>query len=79
MTTAMPLILLTAAFTLCYGLACWIWPFRRCHRCHGMGRTASPSGRAFRPCRPCKATGMRLRFGRWVWNFYRRLHGDAHR
>jgi hypothetical protein len=55
-----------------YGIACWIWPFANCPRCHGTGKRRSPSGRAFRLCRRCDATGRRLRLGRRLWNWHQR-------
>jgi hypothetical protein len=33
----------------------------------------------FKNCRRCNGTGRRLRTGRKVWNFFHRLHGEAHR
>ena len=51
-----------------YGLACWIWPFRNCHDCHGTGRRRSPTGRAFRACRACSGTGGQLRLGRRLYH-----------
>jgi hypothetical protein len=57
------------AVTVCYALACWIWPFKNCRRCHGSGKRRSPSGRAFRYCRRCQGTGRRLRAGRWIYNY----------
>jgi hypothetical protein len=56
------------AVTLGYALACWVWPFKNCPRCHGSGKKRSPSGRAFRLCRRCQGTGRRLRAGRWIYN-----------
>lgn len=71
------LITITAAITLCYTLACWIWPFRTCRRCAGTGRRRSPTGRAFPYCRRCRATGARLRAGRWLHNRLTRIRRDA--
>ncbi len=31
-----------------YAVACAVWPFANCQRCHGNGKSRSPSGRAFR-------------------------------
>jgi hypothetical protein len=52
-----------------YAVACAVWPYTRCRRCHGTGRIPSPSGRAHRLCRKCKSSGRRLRFGRWIHNY----------
>jgi hypothetical protein len=60
-----------------YALACWIYPFTNCPRCHGTGKRRSPSGRNFRLCRRCKATGRRLRLGRRVANWIRHIHDDG--
>lgn len=57
-----------------YLLACWIWPFAACHRCEGLGRFRSPSGKAWRRCRRCKGTGERLRVGHRVVNALRRAY-----
>ena len=63
------LILAGLIVTLGYAMACWIWPFKACRRCDGLGRRRSPSGRAYRHCRRCHGTGGRLRAGRWIYNF----------
>jgi hypothetical protein len=72
-TLAAPL----AAVTLGYAVACWVWPFRPCRRCAGVGKRRSPSGRAFRYCPRCKGTGARLRAGRWLYNAITRTYRDA--
>ena len=63
--------------TLCYTVACWIWPFKACRKCTGSGKRRSPSGRAFRLCRRCDGTGRRLRAGRWIYNQLSRRRRDA--
>jgi DnaJ-class molecular chaperone len=63
--------------TLCYVVACWVWPYTACRRCDGNGKHRSPSGRAWRYCRHCKGTGARLRTGRRLWNFVRRLYTEG--
>lgn len=78
-STATTLTLIILAVTLCYAVACWIWPFKPCPRCHGSGRRRSPSGRAFRLCRRCDGTGARLRAGRWIYNQLTRLRKDGTR
>ena len=67
-----------------YLLACLLWPFAPCRRCGGTGNRNAPLGmhrnprrRAFRRCQRCQGTGRRLRAGRHLWNYLRRLHhGD---
>jgi hypothetical protein len=77
--SASTLILALALVTFCYALTCAAWPFTACRNCHGAGRTRSPSGRAWRYCRRCKATGARLRTGRRIWNLIRTRHKDGTR
>lgn len=62
-----------------YALACWLWPFKHCSKCDGTARIKSPSGKAFRRCRKCKATGRRLRLGRHVYNLARGSRKEASR
>lgn len=50
-----------------YCAACAFWPFAACGRCKGAGKLRSPSGRAFRLCPRCKASGRRLRLGRRIY------------
>lgn len=59
-----------------YLLACRIWPFGACFKCHGDGKLRSPSGKAWRQCKRCNSTGGRLRIGRRVLN---RLGATAER
>jgi hypothetical protein len=69
---AITLALTLAVITFGYISACITWPFKNCRRCEGNGkRPALFGGKAFRICR-------RLRTGRKLWNFFHRLHGDAH-
>ena len=80
LTPAIALVLILAVLTFGYVSACITWPFKNCRRCDGNGKRAALfGGRAFRICRRCNGTGRRLRIGRKVWNFFHRLHGDAHR
>jgi DnaJ-class molecular chaperone len=65
--------------TFGYLTTCAVWPFRNCRKCGGTGRFRSPMGRAWRPCRRCKGTGARIRLGRHIWNYLRRLHRDGTR
>jgi hypothetical protein len=50
-----------------YAAACAVAPFRRCH---GHGHDAL--------CRRCDGTGHRLRTGRRLLAYLRRLYHDAH-
>jgi hypothetical protein len=68
--------LVLIAVTLGYLSTCAAWPFRACRRCHGDGKTRSPVGRAYRYCHRCDGTGLRLRAGRHVLNYLRRIHRD---
>jgi hypothetical protein len=74
---ASALALLLSAVTLCYAIGCWIWPFRPCRVCAGTGRRRSPTGRAIRLCRWCRGTGLRLRAGRWIWNYLTHLRKEG--
>jgi hypothetical protein len=66
------LLAILTAVTLCYLLACWLYPFSACHRCRGSGKRRSPlGGRSFRLCPRCHGTGRRLRIGRHVMNYLR--------
>jgi hypothetical protein len=71
------LTLIAIGYAAYYALACWIYPFGHCRRCGGDGKRRSPSGRTFRLCRKCKATGRRLRTGRKVYNWLRHMHTDG--
>lgn len=44
-----------------YLVACRIWPYARCRRCGGNGRSPSPSGNAWRNCSRCQGSGRRRR------------------
>ena len=61
-------ILLTLAVTLGYAVSCAVFPFKRCRTCKGAGHHKSRLIRAYRPCRRCGGSGMRLRIGRKAWN-----------
>lgn len=45
-------------------LACWLWPYRACHRCSGTGKRRSPDGKSWGACRRCGGSARRLRLGR---------------
>lgn len=49
-----------------YWLSLRLWPIRTCGRCDGSGKTRSPSGRHWRPCKRCSGSGGRVRLGRRV-------------
>lgn len=64
--------------TFCYGGLCAASPFGDCRKCHGMGHALKHNrkGRLKRgkDCRRCKATGKRIRVGRWLYNRAARIH-----
>lgn len=73
--TATGLIL---AVLLVYAVSCAVRPFRDCWVCDGKAHHRSKrNAKLSRPCRWCKATGKRLRFGRRLWNRARRIHRAA--
>ena len=57
----MQLLLVLALLAGGYLLACQIWPYKPCRRCHG-GKQPSPSRKAWRACGRCGGTGRRVRF-----------------
>ena len=63
-----PLALATLT-ALGYAGTCWVLPFGTCHRCHGTGHRPGHLGIRLRPCRRCKASGRRLRYGRRAYNY----------
>lgn len=73
------LVLATLAWGLGYAAACAAAPFGRCRRCHGHGKTLTPNGKVRRWCRRCDSTGLRLRWGRRLFNYLRRLHQNGTR
>lgn len=64
----MLLLLIAIAVAAIYLISCRIWPFGPCLVCGGDGKRRSPSGKAWRRCRRCRGTGMRLRAGRYLIN-----------
>jgi hypothetical protein len=46
-----------------YATTCRLWPYVTCPRCHGTGRSRSPSGSAWRDCARCGGQGKRVRWG----------------
>lgn len=67
-------LIVTIAAAL-YLLGCLIWPFGKCRRCKGAGKSKSPFGRAYRHCGRCQGSGLRIRLGRHVINHIRAVHG----
>jgi hypothetical protein len=59
--------LVAVAAALAYALACAAAPFGPC-RCHGHDTL----------CRRCDGTGHRVRVGRRLWTYLRRLYDDGH-
>jgi hypothetical protein len=78
MTPILLAITLTVGVTLCYVGVCAVSPFGNCRKCHGMGHelTADRQGSLKRgkDCRRCKATGKRIRAGRWLYNRWARIY-----
>ncbi|MEU4230049.1 hypothetical protein AB0F17_37640 [Nonomuraea sp. NPDC026600] len=72
-------VALALLWLLGYAAACAADPFGCCRRCKGHGKTLKPNGRVKRWCRPCDGTGLRLRIGRRLYNYLRRLHRDGAR
>jgi hypothetical protein len=61
------LLLAALAVALPYAMACWLAPFGACARCHDRDRL----------CRFCDGTGRRVRAGRRLWSYLRRLHDEG--
>ncbi|GAA0950619.1 hypothetical protein [Nonomuraea longicatena] len=72
-------LLAALVWALGYAAACAVAPFARCRRCEGVGKTITPKGRVKRWCRYCQSTGLRLRIGRRLYNYLRRLRHDGTR
>jgi hypothetical protein len=66
-------------FALCYAALCAASPFGSCRHCAGTGRRDAGRGRSRRPCRHCDATGLRIRYGRHLWNVAARIHRNGTR
>jgi hypothetical protein len=54
-----------------YPTRCWLRPFGDCRRCKGTGKIAKWTGRRQVDCGRCDGSGMHLRFGRRLWNWWR--------
>lgn len=61
-----------------YVMACWVLPFGKCVHCSGGGTRKTITGR-LKPCRRCRGSGLRLRIGRRVFNYFAHLQRDAAR
>ncbi|MBF8185680.1 hypothetical protein ITP53_07995 [Nonomuraea sp. K274] len=55
-------------------MVCAATPFGACRHCHGVGKTLKPNGHLKRWCHRCDGTGLRLRWGRRLFNYLRQLH-----
>lgn len=58
-----------------YAERCTNMPYRRCGHCRGLGRLHHAT--AWKRCRRCKGSGLRLRLGRRVYNLLHRLYAEA--
>ncbi|MGP3924781.1 hypothetical protein [Streptomyces sp. 8N616] len=69
------------AVTLCYATLCAAAPFGPCRRCRGFGFEMKHDRRGRlkrgKNCRRCKATGRRIRVGRWIYNRALRIYRDG--
>ncbi|MBM7861903.1 hypothetical protein [Lentzea nigeriaca] len=63
--------LLLVACALVYMLACWVFPFRKCPACKGLGCHHGGFG-GVKLCKRCDGDGLKLRAGRRVVNAIRR-------
>ena len=56
-----------AVFAVVYLISCWFHPYRVCKPCDGTGKSRSTTFKgAWGDCRPCKATGRKIRFGAYL-------------
>ena len=67
--------------TFSYSALCAASPFGTCRKCSGFG-FAMDTDRKGRPkrgksCRRCKATGKRIRVGRWLFNRAQRIYREG--
>jgi hypothetical protein len=83
MTLAALTSALLLAVTLGYASLCAAAPFKDCRHCGGLGfalrQDRKGRTRRGKPCRRCKATGKRIRAGRWLFNRWRAVHRDGTR
>lgn len=73
----MTLAALATVLILGYSLLCWMRPFGRCSRCKGAGIHQTLITRRYRPCRMCQASGLRLRIGRRLYNYFAAIQRDG--
>ncbi|MFJ8631509.1 hypothetical protein [Streptomyces sp. NPDC093568] len=79
-----PIVLAIACLfvvTLGYSALCAGSPFGTCRKCNGFG-FAMDTDRKGRPkrgksCSRCKATGKRIRVGRWLFNRAQRIYREG--
>jgi len=62
-----------------YVLSCAFFPFRNCGHCKARGRFSRKDGKVHRPCWWCGGRGMKLRYGRRVWNYFAKARKKAKR
>ncbi|MFG2792884.1 hypothetical protein [Streptomyces sp. NPDC048419] len=78
MTPVLVASALLLSITLGYVSLCVASPFGNCRKCRGMGHALKHDrkGRLKRgkDCRRCKATGKRIRVGRWLYNRAARIY-----
>lgn len=71
------IVLVAVGLVLLYGAACHSLPFARCRRCRGaglrMGKTTVLRRPVGKPCRWCRSSGRRLRWGRRAWNHFAKI------
>jgi hypothetical protein len=60
-----------------YALLCWVRPFAKHRRCKGSGARQTLILRRLRMCKRCKGSGLVLRRGRAVFNYFAHIHADA--
>ena len=81
MTPVLLAIALALLATAGYAVLCSASPFAACRRCGGLGFALDTNrrGKATRGknCRHCRATGLRIRLGRHLFNAYRRTRNAA--
>ncbi|MGW5178238.1 hypothetical protein ACWERY_28370 [Streptomyces sp. NPDC004082] len=62
----------------CYAAVCVGSPFGNCRKCRGMGHALKTDRKERlkrgKDCRRCKATGKRIRAGRWLYNRWARIY-----
>ena len=77
MTPELIIFLTAVTGAAVYALACWVRPFARHRRCQGTGTRHTLILRRLRMCRRCKGSGLVLRRGRAVFNYFAHIHADA--